>query len=345
MQGMTSKDFALTTIAVLLFCMGLPTSIAAEIQWSGFLSAIAGKTLQQDTRYNTGQTGYQGGIYGNELTYEQESVIGLQAQVQINDKMRSTVQIVGRGGENSRLSAEWAYLTFDINDSLDLNLGRYRLPTFYYSDFLEVGKAYYWIRPPPEVYVNPSSINGANLTYSSYLGEYDFSAQAWTGSGAAGFTEAAEVKITNNHGINATIGQDYWSIRGAYNQTDLELIANGVSLAKSRWAFLSLTTIADIKSWLLRAEYAVFKQDDLDGLVTWYTSVGYRILRLIPHLTYTQADANNELNIPASEVTTLGLAFDVDSNTTFKLEYLRRDPEPENLEATDLISFGVDVAF
>lgn len=331
-------------IAILsILCSATSQVNATEIRWSGFMSAIAGRTLQSGGRYNTGYTGYNNGIYADTLTYEQESIAGLQAQALINENTRATVQLVARAGDYNSITAEWAYLTFAFSNAVELNMGRFRLPAYRFSEYFEVGKAYYWIRPPAEIYVNPNGIYGAKLVYNSSLGRYDIRIQAWNGSGYADLPDQAQVKFRNNSGIRLSFSGESWSVETVYNETDTDIILNPNLTVETSLSIWGAAYIASWDALLLRAEYTVLSQPVFPDAKAWYASVGYKLRRLTPHLTFT--DSDQYIDIPESETITLGLRWELNPNADFKLEYLERDLAAPGADNVSLIAFGIDLSF
>lgn len=326
----------------------IPVS-ASEVVWSGFLSAVAGKTLDNDTTYNAGFTGYDGGRYDNDLSFNPESTVGLQAQIPINDRLRGTVQFIARAGDDNNVTAEWAYLTYELTDELSINAGRFRLPLYYYSDFLDVGKAYHWIRPPAELYNGPSGLNGFNLYYSKYLGDYELSGQYWFGTDNVEVDAAPfdRVNLTNNQGINVMLAKDWWKIRGVYNMSNTELQSDTVpSPPKTKLTFWGAAFLADFDNIFFRSEYTGLKLDEgEDFSYSWYASAGYSFGQWTPHITYTDSDEQSTSGVPESTSITLGLNWEANTNTVLKIEYLEREPENDALDTVKLIAAGVDLVF
>lgn len=166
-------------LASLLLCAPAAAH-AVEINWSGFMSIAAGRTTNHGQTYTVDPT--SSGAYSNELNFSPESIAGLQAQARISDKLRGTVQLVAKGSNHYEPEAEWAYVSYDLKEDLTVNAGRFRLPTYYYSDFLDVGYAYYWIRPPVEIYELPvATIEGVNFYHTALFGQIELNTPGLAG--------------------------------------------------------------------------------------------------------------------------------------------------------------------
>ena len=116
--------------------------------------------------------------FESDANFKQDTVLGIQISKQVNDSTSVTGQLVSRGLDDFKTEAAWAYVSFDATESTTLRMGRLRVPFFYYSDFLDVGYAFNWVRPPSEVYRIPfSSIDGFDLTQRFSSGDIDGNVQ------------------------------------------------------------------------------------------------------------------------------------------------------------------------
>lgn len=242
----------LTVAAPMLW---ISPSNAAEINWNGFMSIAAGKTTTSDMTYLVEPT--SNGVYDNEIRFDPESVVGLQAQVVISDRLRATVQMVSKGANDFNTTVDWAYLSYALTNDLTMNAGRFRLPLFYYSDFLDVGYAYHWIRPPVEVYnAFTAGLEGVNFYHSKLFGAVQLETQVWYGAIDSESTSEGTVSeyaadpetgmpvldpmfgfpvllsstpanittrfdVSNNTGITSTLSWNWLRFRLLYNETEI----------------------------------------------------------------------------------------------------------------------------
>lgn len=208
----------------ILFAAAVPCSQAAELNFSGFLS-VGGGMVDKD--YDTGSN-YGG--YEEDLTFDR-SLLGLQVTGQVNEKVSATAQLIARKNDGYEVNAEWAYLTWQANDSIKLRAGRLRTPFYIYSDFLDVGYSYGWITPPQEVYYLPfNNVDGIDLYATQTLGIFDTSVQVYFGSFDDQFNfdgVTTDAKTRNQMGVAATLGKDWWNLRAAYHEADLSVDVTG----------------------------------------------------------------------------------------------------------------------
>lgn len=157
--------------------------------------------------------------------FKNDTILGLQISKQVNEKTTVTGQLVSRGSEDYSTESAWAYVSYAFSDNLDVRLGRIRIPFFYYSDFLEVGYAYDWVRTPSEVYSAPfSSIDGTDLNYRFTLGDWDNSAQVYYGRYNQ---EGSGVDLKNFAGLALTSAIGDFTLRGSYHRLEIESDGTG----------------------------------------------------------------------------------------------------------------------
>jgi hypothetical protein len=205
------------TTAIVLASAGLSSiSHAGDLNINGFLS-VGASMLSNDKIAMDG--------YDNNGGFKQDTILGLQLSQQVNDSTTVTGQLVSRGAEDYKTESAWAYVSFAANEDLDLRMGRLRVPFYYYSDFLEVGYAYDWVRPPAEVYSVPfSSIDGVDATYRFTLGNWDSSAQVYYGR----FSPAgAGVDLKNFTGFALSSGTGDFTLRASYHRLEIEADGTG----------------------------------------------------------------------------------------------------------------------
>ena len=279
-------------------CVGSATAQADETgDWgftgSGFLTVGAGFMLGGthgqvlDKQCPCFIADYaQNAIYDERggLQFGPDSKLGLQGTATLPDPRFSvTAQAVARGSENGKVDLEWLYGTFRLTDNTSLQVGRKRLPLFYYSDSQDVGFSLPWTHLPPQLYGwEVVNYNGINLQHRNQWGEWDISANILAGSEHAkdsgywkiynGQTSQTDVDWKNILGVNALFTKDWFETRLAYIQSSTRRQnVNGVwnsatqTLEPSTDPFLNgnytlqkIYTVAfsvDYADWLLSSEF------------------------------------------------------------------------------------------
>jgi hypothetical protein len=191
-------------------------AMASDLNINGFLSV--GASMLDDNKASIAGADNQGG-------FKNDTVLGLQVQKQVNDSTSATGQLVSRGSDEYSTEAAWAFVTYAANDDLDLRMGRLRIPYFQYSDFLEVGYAFKWVRPPSEVYRVPfSSLDGVDLTQRFSSGSIDGSIQVYYGRFQGDFDTGTDVYASdyrNFAGLAFAANMGNFGTRLSYHQAEI----------------------------------------------------------------------------------------------------------------------------
>mgnify|MGYP005988204833 CR=1 FL=1 len=218
----------IAAIATSLLCS---VTHANDLNVNGFLSVSAAMLDNSDVSLDG---------FDNNGNFKNDTILGLQISQQVNDKTGLTGQLVSRGTDDYSTESAWAYVSYAASDDLDLRLGRIRVPFFYYSDFLEVGYAYDWVRPPSEVYSIPfSSIDGTDLNYRFALGNWDSSLQLYYGRYTP---DGAGVDLSNFTGLAFASNSGDFTLRASYHQLEIDSDGTGSFGATNTQAVGAITT-------------------------------------------------------------------------------------------------------
>jgi len=301
-------------LAVAITALLSGTSQAA-IEINGFASIKAGMALSSDDS-----------LYGYDdtLDFKNESLAALQVKSDLGDKLSVTAQILGRGANDWDTTFEWAFLSYDLTDSLRVNAGRLRTPFYKYSDFRDVGYAYDWSRVPQSVYgLGFDNIEGASLYHTATLGNFDSSLQFIVGSydGEANIgTAIADAQIENITGVAWELGQDGYSFRLAYligkttfsaasldaftaQLTGLGLgaLAKSIDIVDESSSFAGVGFNIDKNDWVVVSEITKAVVDDsfISDQESYYISVGHRFDTITPYVSFEKEDNKAKTEIYA----------------------------------------------
>ena len=161
----------LASVMCLACCSGLAHAAPLDsININGFGSVIAGSVVDGP--------GYIAeypnlGIYeDDEIDFGAESRLGLQVTGTINERMSATTQLILRGANDYDTEIAWAYLSFNVSNEGTLQAGRLRVPVYHFSEYMDVGYAYPWIRIPADTYsLDLINYNGARYSHQFYFGD------------------------------------------------------------------------------------------------------------------------------------------------------------------------------
>ncbi|MCU4675652.1 porin [Catenovulum sp. 2E275] len=286
------------------------TSISAfaDINFNGFARIAAGTTLES----NEAVMGYK-----DSLDFKNESLFALQASANLDDGLSATAQFMSRGRDDFEVDVEWAYLSYELTDSTRINAGRLRLPFFRYSDFLDVGYAYTWVRPPQAVYDLPySSYDGLSILHSTTLGDFDIEVQGTLGTASEEIEvegTPANTELDDLYGLNLSATYDWLYLRAVYmigqasfdisnpqlNQLLQALMLTGNSNAAEQIkvdsdssSFAGIGFGVDKSDWIFQGEITQTKVDDsfIADRYRSYVSLAHRFDVLTPYITYQKID-------------------------------------------------------
>ena len=327
-----------------------PMSLAAsidDISINGFLSAGVGVSDNDEVSV---------GSIDEDASFKEDTTLGLQITAPVGNRFTLTGQLVARGTEDYEVDAAWAYASFQATDELSLRMGRLRAPFFYYSDFLEVGYAYHWTRPPEEVYrIGFSSIDAVDATYTREIGDVETSVQFYYGRLTEDLTISGTVipfDLTNFTGIvfNATL--DSYSARLSYHQADIGAPSIGAGTSGTDvTSFIEAALVYDdgdnlaLFEWTATDHDAIALVDDVAWLFTYSRRFNDEISA---HITYANEDDEREsVAQPAmsdQESYIAGLRYDIESNVALKLEVQYKDEKVTDEDGM-IYSAAVDMVF
>lgn len=327
-------------------CAVLASSYAsAEVRINGFASIVGGKSLDSD------QTLYG---YDDDISFKNESKFALQLSADLQEKLTATAQIIARGEDDFDATFEWAYVTYEYSDELQFSAGKMRVPFYKYSDFLDVGYAYRWVRPPRSVYGIPfSTYEGLSVVYNNQLGDWDSTLQGFYGAFDGDidvFGDSLPAELNNLGGINWSLSYDWFSARAAYivadtsisidssdssnlsalngiidvlNTNGLTSTVNDLITDEDETTFVGIGLSIDYDNFLFDAEYTQFEVEGsiLAEQSQYYASAGYRIDDVIVHFTYEKNDDKHD----SSRFNTLESIPLLNTTVNFALESMRAE--------------------
>ena len=297
---------------LLLFLFVFASRSIAEVRINGFASLYAGKTL------NSEETLYD---YSNEIDWQNESLFAIQVSADVMDGLSATAQLMARGNNDFNAEFEWAYITYEVTDSSQLSVGKLRIPFYRYSDFLDVGYAYRWVRPPQSVYnLSFSTYEGLSYLHNSTIGELDSSLQLMVGAvdtDIIAITDSDAAELKDTIGINWSLSNGWLTGRVAYfvseasidvsGSSELSGLLNGLqayglnqqynnlAIEEDDAYFAAIGIGIDYNDILFDAEYTQFEIDNsiLAKQTQYYVSLGYRMDSVTLSATYEGNDDEN----------------------------------------------------
>ncbi len=323
--------------------LGLPLGLAAittvsfsthaDIRFNGFASIVVGQTLDSDETYEG---------YNNDMSFRNESLFALQAMADLGDGLSATAQIVSEGSDDFDTKFSWAYISYEATDYTTLRAGRLRLPFYLYSDYLDVGYAYPWVRPSQAMYNLPfSNYDGVSILHNKLLGEWDFTFNFIAGELEDTFFEdtfPTRGTLNNMYGLATTFSREWFSGYFTYIAGEVEIPVGPVEDFAGLAQLLGASPAAvselrmdgdtgtfigggfniDYENWSIIGEYSSNGTDNSfrqEKNKAGYLSVGYRVnFKFMPYVSVEsfEADANTSIaaGMPNVVIPPVGTQFD-----------------------------------
>lgn len=148
---------------------------------SGYASIGASRINRDDVQFFDSQ---------GDWSFKTDTIFGAQLQYQLNSQWSMTTQIASRGfnlddSDDFDPVVPWVFVSYQVSPELRLRAGRMRTPFYLYSESLEIGYSYPWVRPPIDTYtplLKPmANFNGADLTLNLDVHEVDVDVQVFAG--------------------------------------------------------------------------------------------------------------------------------------------------------------------
>ena len=326
-----SRVHKFSAVVIFLIATLFNSPVSGEINLNGFGSLYAGRVTEgSEFLADYPKTG----IYDDQWSLTPDSSLGLQFSSYFTDDFSLIVQVVVHGATDSGADVDWLYLNYHLSSELSIQLGRKRLPLYYYSDYFDVGYAYYWIRPPADLYTwQITNYNGVSLLYEKSLGDWDSSINLYYGNEESddnellGLLFGVPVNESWNDmvGIVGAMAYDWVDIRLSYMQGQVNRDINGVRVInEAEQQFLGVSVNLTLNQLQVLSEFNKYERPDNDIQIdTYMLSFGYQLGDFTPHITRSglEQQVNAAGNDEKHHTTSIGLRWDFYKNMAFKVQY------------------------
>ena len=276
---------------------------------------------------------------------DQLSKFGAQLTYGVTDTVGLTLQTTAKAyGDEWKANLEWAYLSWQSTDNLMMRFGRLRTPVYMYSESIDVGFSYPWLRLPDEVYsqVQLSNYEGADIVYNLPLSFATLSFQLAGGIAKNRdyyiYDEEFDIDYDNVFGSSVSLAtNDFGTFRVGYVEADIDTDVSGsftdifgnpgtatlLALDKDKGKFTSIGYQYDNGTWLTANEWTsrVIENDGSNSTDSFYLMGGRRFGDFLAHVTYAQLDEDEG----RQSSWTLGLNYNILPTVVLKGEYKRVD--------------------
>ncbi len=276
---------------------------------------------------------------------DQLSKLAVQLRYGITDTLSVTGQLGTKPVQDSWEAGPGnLYLAWQANDNLTLRGGRLGTPIYMYSETLNVGFSYPWLRLPEEVYslVQLTSHDGGDVLYNRSTDIGTLSFQVAGGQAIKrdhyALDDIHDIDYRKVFAANLALSTDnFGTFRVGYAEADLQITVDEVitnvggaqenvlfnGLDGQKGKFSSVGHQYDNGTWLSAAEAVklTIENDNDAETNAFYIMGGRRFGDYLAHVTYGQLDESSGRQVSM----TYGLNYNITPTVTLKSEYKRVD--------------------
>ena len=332
----------------LAICLACPTAFAleqGEFRFNSFGTVAFTHLGGEDNGRSYGVSGQTTDAWRG----DQLSKFGGQLSYGLTDTLGLTVQATAKPLQDEwKANLEWAYLSWQASDALMVRVGRLRTPVYMYSESIDVGFSYPWLRLPDEVYsqVQLSNYEGVDAVYTLPLSIGSLTFQAAAGQAKDrdyfAYDDLYDIDYTKIFGANISLAtNDFGTLRAGYVESDIKTDINGtvvgivppgvgvlqqqslLNLKKEKGKFTSIGYQYDNGTWLSANEWTsrAVENDRQGNIDAFYLMGGRRFGDFLAHVTYAQLDDDAGRQVSM----TYGLNYNIAPTVVLKGEYKRVD--------------------
>ena len=352
----------LYTLLLLALC-SITTANALEAEYAGmkftgtgFLTAAVGKVLDgspkglSDAGYNCpcqiSDYSHQSVYDNSSLNIAPDSKLGLQGRIDFTNKLSLTSQGVSRGSQNGRPDLEWLYASYKLTSDTTVQIGRKRLPLFYFSETQDVGLTYPWVHLPPQTYGwAVTNYNGINISHTHTLGSWSTTLNAYIGTETVINNPINKIYAKNDRSDDRwsnIMGAELFFSKGWFEGRLMAMTALALSRIvsgscvdtdsctmdwgqKTRRNMYGFSTVITPNDWLLMTELLYTPVFNYDYSFAASASVGRHFGKWLPMVTYSIYEetilAPNAIDNERHSNTSVALRYDLTPASDVKLQF------------------------
>lgn len=336
---MIKKGFVLSVLASALISGQALALDAGEYRFNGFGTLGVTKMFGDSKGYDYGVNGQ----INNRWRGDAVSRLGGQLSYGITDTISVTGQLLAHAEHDTwKVTPEWVYVAWNARPDLTVRAGRLRDPVYMYSESLDVGFSYPWLRLPDEVYsvIQTKRYDGVDATYTvpTPLGSLDLMVGAGeTKHDFFVMGDMYDLKTDKLFAVNASLHTDhYGTFRVSYAEADISIRIDEtvvhplvpeypfqIDIDKSKGKYTSIGHRYDNGSQLSAAEWTslIIEGDDKDQETAYYIMGGQRFAdKYLGHVTYARGNKTGGVH---QSSWTVGLNYTLSPSSILKAEFKR----------------------
>lgn len=254
-----------------------------------------------------------GGARAGQISWAQDSMLGLQLNAYLNERFEMTVQGLSRLTTENNFAPQltWAYLKYKAIEGLEARLGRLGVESYLQGDSAEVGYANLQIRQPIIFY--PRTFDGIDVASVYPLGEGTVRFKAFGGWTLGELYNTGDIYDTGGSTISGGLLEyvnQGWTGRVSYawmwghDEIDALMpggplrrvidampnyvqVFNSLSMAGRAVSVFSSAVAYDRGPWQGIASYNLTTSANWSNRHEVFANIGYRIGPVTPYLAYS----------------------------------------------------------
>lgn len=267
-------------------------------------------------------------VSGDDWNFRSDTIAGIQFSYQMNEKTDAVLQLVATGNHNYEVEASWAFLRYAITPNTKVRAGRMAAPLYLYTETIDVGFTYPWVRPPAEIYgVEANRYQGFDVNHDFSLLGWNAGLQWYVGDLDGG----GDMSLKYSSGLGLTVSRGPVTLRGMVTIVEDLKVEQLPDSTVDSLTYYTLAARYDDGTWLGIIEGRHYSVDDklsdfLPSNEAFYATLGYQAGRWMPYVTlakeYTVEDGTAFAKTHQESVG-LGLRYTLTDKVVLKGEATR----------------------
>ena len=259
-----------------------------------------------------------------------DSKLGLQLTTNLTSQLSVVVQVLSQYqyDRTFRPDLEWANVKFQVTPDFDVRAGRIAIPTYLYSDSLNVGYTLPFVRIPIEIYSQLPSTHsdGVDGSYRFHLGNAINTVQAYVGRSDLTLPDNGRYTVSDLHGLADTFEYEALTVHLSYQTLIYDIDDAGLVVHRNPQRIAGIGAIYDAGNWFAAGEWIRSPDDQLGLYYGWYAMGGYRINKFTPYASVARAypSRHGQTELPPfidQNTATVGGRWDFMKNTDLKVQF------------------------
>ncbi len=264
----------------------------------------------------------------NENNTTSDSKVGLQFTFTPIEDVEFVAQLLSEAKTRWDVEVTWAYLKYQLNPNWSIKAGKMRLPYYLASEYIDVGYAYPWVRPPSEIYsVFIDNYTGAEVGYRfSFADGWVNQLKVFYGNvleselGNAAGDNAFDFGMKNLRGLEDRLSYGPWMLRASFTEGEFHLtVPFFVTIEERSYRYKVIGLSYDDGKYYASVEKADSDIEKYSANTPYTATLGYNIGKWFPYVTVAKVDDDDQVfGDTRQKSTAVGIRYYLNSNVALK---------------------------